>query len=315
MVFLGISLTPTSQKIILNVFFAILIFSGYNVLPGKRYYWDSQPDMHQDFIVNAMRRNKFETIMRFIHFADNNSPDVQDKMWKLRPLMEKIKPKLLEHFIPLQNLCYDESMVEYFDRHSCKQSIRMKPIRFGYKVWCVNTSNGCLVNFYVYQGKSKDIPTDYQFICGKSIAPLLNLIDTLPTEKIELPYRFHIDNLFTSSRILRYLFGVGYRAIGTIRSDRLPKCCPLIRKSDMKDTERGYYEYALCQEDGILICTWHDNGVVSIASNAHGVHPVTKVKRYSQVQKKHILVERPAVFGKYNESIGGTDRMDQNISN
>lgn len=28
-----------------------------------------------------------------------------------------------------------------------------------------------------------------------------------------------------------------------------------------------------------------------------------------------ILVERPAVFGKYNESMGGTDRVDQNISN
>lgn len=42
---------------------------------------------------------------------------------------------------------------------------------------------------------------------------------------------------------------------------------------------------------------------------------MTKVRRYSQAQKKHILVDRPAAFGKYNDSMGGTDRMDQNVAN
>jgi hypothetical protein len=299
----------------IKCFLGILLYTGYKVLPGKRFYWDSQPDLQQGFVSNAMRRNKFESIMKFLHLADNTNPNLQDKMWKLRPLIDKIQKKNLEHFVPVQDLNYDESMIEYFGRHGCKQCIRGKPIRFGYKVWCVNSPNGYLINFEIYQGKSLAVPTDYQFTFGKSAAPLVHLLDSFPAEKSELPYRIYIDNLFTNFRLLKYLCGIGYSGIGTIREDRIPQCCPLKKKKEMKDTERGSYEYALCKDDGILVCSWHDNGVVSIASNAYGVQPVTKVKRYSQAQKKHIQVDRPAVFGKYNESMGGTDRMDQNVAN
>lgn len=236
-------------------------------------------------------------------------------MWKLRPLVSKIQSKCIEHFEPVQNLSYDESMIEYFGRHGCKQYIRGKPIRFGYKVWSLNTPNGYLINFDIYQGKSKDISTDYQMLFGKSAAPLVHLIDSFPQEKSRLPYRFHFDNLFTGFRLLKYLSGVGYSGIGTIRENRLPGACPLMSKAEMKQTERGYYEHKICQEDGILVCRWHDNGVVSIASNAYGINPVAKVKRYSQAQKKHVLIDRPDIFGKYNESMGGTDRMDQNVAN
>ncbi|KAG5864505.1 hypothetical protein JTB14_030336 [Gonioctena quinquepunctata] len=57
-----------------------------------------------------------------------------------------------------------------------------------------------------------------------------------------------------------------------------------------------------------------DNSVVSAASTAYGVEPVTYCNRYSQQQKKKIRVVRPALFGQYNKYMGGTDRMDQNIS-
>lgn len=109
----------------------------------------------------------------------------------------------MEHFVPVQDLNYDESMIEYFGRHGCKQCIRGKPIRFGYKVWCINCPKGYLINFEIYQGKSK-------FTFGKSSAPLVLLLDSFPAEKSELPYRIFIDNLFTNFRLLRYFLGIGY---------------------------------------------------------------------------------------------------------
>ena len=60
----------------------------------------------------------------------------------------------MEHFVPTQNTSHDEAMVEYFGKHSCKQAIRNKPIRFGYKLWCQNTSSGHLIPFDPYQGKT-----------------------------------------------------------------------------------------------------------------------------------------------------------------
>lgn len=134
----------------LKCFIAILILSGYNKLPSKRSYWDSGDDMRNTLVYNAMRRDRFIQIMRFIHAADNNNLDKKDKMAKLRPLMNILKQKFLEHIPIEQNLNYDESMIEYFGKHGCKQCIRNKPIRFGYKCWCLNNCSGYLANFEVY---------------------------------------------------------------------------------------------------------------------------------------------------------------------
>jgi hypothetical protein len=62
-----------------------------------------------------------------------------------------------------------------------------------------------------------------------------------------------------------------------------------------------------------LVCKWHDNSVVTVASNAIKVLPSYKVKRFSQQQKKYIHVDQPATIKAFNENMGGVDRSDQNI--
>ena len=47
-------------------------------------------------------------------------------------------------------------MIEYYSKHKCKQCIRIKPIRFWYKAWCLNTDDGSLVTFDLYQGRTYD---------------------------------------------------------------------------------------------------------------------------------------------------------------
>lgn len=261
-----------------------------------------------------MRRNKFEQIMQFLHCADNNFVDEKDKMWKLRPIIDVLKRNIKNHFVPVENLSYDESMVEYFGKHGCKQFIRGKPVRFGFKIWSLNTPSGYLIDFDIYQGKALNTPTIYEKLFGKAASPLVKMIDDLPPEKADLPYTFHFDNLFTGFRLLEYLGTLGYSAIGTLREDRTPESCPLLSKKEIKNVKRGYHDYALCIDKGILVCKWVDNGVVSIASNNAGVEPIKSAKRYSQAEKKMIQVSRPAVFERYNMYMGGTDRMDQNIS-
>lgn len=71
-------------------------------------------------------------------------------------------------------------MVKYFGRHCCKQFICGKPIRFGYKIWCLNTKDGYLVNFEIYQGKSLKANSIYEELFGKAACPLLVLLDEIP---------------------------------------------------------------------------------------------------------------------------------------
>ncbi|KAK8788203.1 hypothetical protein V5799_022020 [Amblyomma americanum] len=263
----------------MRCFIGVLVLSGYTRLPGKKCYWDSGTDMRNTMVYNAMRRNRFIQIMRFLHCADNASLTLSDKLTKLRPLMTLLKARFLKHFQPVRHLSYDESMIEYYGRHGCKQFIRGKPIRFGYKVWCLNAKNGYLVNFEVYQGKQGNPgrSAKYEKDFGKAAAPLLQMVDELPAEAHHLPFFFYFDNLFTSIPLLRHLKGQGYEGTGTVRQNRVPKECPIARPDFVKRQPRGHEEHVL-SDDGIIVVLWMDNSVVTIASTIHGVEPVSSAE-------------------------------------
>lgn len=294
----------------IRCFIAILILSGYNELPGKRFFWDTREDTRNTLVLNSMRRNRFEQILRFIHCRDNYEIDQNDKLWKIRPLVSCVQNNCRKYFKPERELSYDECMIKYYGRHSCKQFLRGKPIRFGYKVWCLNTVQGYLVDFEVYQGKGIENSKEYESCFGKAAAPLVKMADRLE----KLPYRFYFDNLFTSLHLLSYFRERGFGATGTIRQNRIPRDCTLLSKSSMMKKDRGYSETVISKEDGVFLVTWMDNSVVTVASNIHGGKPSHSVKRYSQKQKKVIMVSCPFVIGLYNKFMGGTDRMDEDIA-
>ena len=74
----------------------------------------------------------------------------------------KAKVKLLYHILNEKlarfgevhgDLSIDESMVPYFGRHSCKQCICGKPIRFEFKLWVLASSAGLPYLVEIYEGK------------------------------------------------------------------------------------------------------------------------------------------------------------------
>ncbi|XP_072401576.1 uncharacterized protein [Diabrotica undecimpunctata] len=85
-------------------------------------------------------------------------------------------------------------------------------------------------------------------------------------------------------------------------------------KANMQKRKRGDVESILERETGIIVVRWLDNSVVSVASTCYGVEPQSLVKRYSQAEKKIIQVQSPCLIGKYNNAMGGTDLMDENIN-
>lgn len=74
------------------------------------------------------------------------------------------------------------------------------------------------------------------------------------------------------------------------------------------------YDYRIDTTSNVILVKWKDNRVVSLLSNAVGVSPLSKARRYSFDQKTHIEIPQPAVVSSYNKNMGGVDRADQNIS-
>jgi hypothetical protein len=179
----------------MKVFIAILILCGFCVLPSKISFWDSGNDLRNKMVYNAMRKNRLCKIMQFIHCSDNTQPNFDDKMWKLRPLIEIFKEINKNLLIIDGYFSYDEAMVAYYGKHSCKQFIRGKPIRFGYKIWRLNDVCGFLVDFDIYQGTMPGRNEEFEKQYGKCTAPLLTFIDQLPVDFKQLHLSFYFDNL------------------------------------------------------------------------------------------------------------------------
>ena len=212
---------PPVTKDEIKFFFAILIVSGYAQLPSKALFWNSNDDLRNNAVYMAMRRNRFDHIMRILHFSDNIEINPDDKYTKLRPLISSLQQKFMLHFVSSQHIFHDEAMVEYFGKHSCKQAIRNKPIRFGYNVWCQNNPSGYLLSFDPYQGKTYSGNLEEEEKFGKCSATVLHLLRNYSNDKVNLPYTFYYDNLFTTLPFAHELLKRGYNSVGTIRQNRM----------------------------------------------------------------------------------------------
>lgn len=99
-------------------------------------------------------------------------------------------------------------------------------------MWSLNTSDGYLVDCELYQGKQPNTKENYEMLFGKCTAPFVKMVDTL--SHADYPYKFYLDNLFTSVELLNHMRERGYGVTGTMRDNRLPKHCPLTTKKNIE---------------------------------------------------------------------------------
>lgn len=291
-------------------FLGVLLLSGYVPLPRKTMFWQNREDTNNKLVCDALSRDRFQYIMSNLHCNDNTHLDKSDKYAKMRPLFDILNKRFFDHAPVEENHCIDEAMVPYFGRHSGKQFIRGKPIRWGYKVWTAALRLGYIVYFDPYQGSSATLPDKYKHM-GLGASVVLNYADIL--QKMPYgPFHLYFDNYFTSLSLMKELILRKIKATGTIREHRIPQC-PLTSSKILKKKKRGTTEYTLADNE-VLICKWNDNSVVTVASNSQKVLPLNKVKRFSQAEKKYVYIDQPRLIQAYNENMGGVDRADQNIS-
>ena len=103
-------------------FVALLIAMGINKSSQYRMYWSTFDILHIPFYPSIMSRNRFSSILRFLHVSNNQMPRIasakQDKLAKVRPLIAVLVPKFLNLYNPSQNLSPDESMLKFKGRLS-----------------------------------------------------------------------------------------------------------------------------------------------------------------------------------------------------
>lgn len=148
----------------LKAFIGCHIIMGIHKLPNLKLYWSSDPLLRVDAIADTMTSKRFEKIMQNIHLNNNANllpkthPDY-DKLHKLRPLLDLLNQNIGKVYDPSSFVTVDESMIKFKGRCVLKQYMPLKPIKRGYKVWCLaDATTGFIIAFIVYTGKSYECP-------------------------------------------------------------------------------------------------------------------------------------------------------------
>jgi len=143
--------------------------------------------------------------------------------------------------------------------------MKRKPVRFGFKVWCLCSSQSYLFDFIPYVGKDEAFDKEMRLGAGV-VLQLLDVVEN-PQE-----HEIYFDNFFTSHKLMIRLNDRDFFATGTIREPRLIQNI-LDDSKKLSKQERGCNSIAFDQVNKILSVKWFDNAVVTFASNFDSVEP------------------------------------------
>ncbi len=277
-------------------FLGIVIEMGLVQMPKLDYYWSKSQLYGSKIIQNTISRDKFELLLKFLHFSNNNEKDAsEDRLVKLNPLLNLLKARFKSVYIPGSVVTIDETMVPWRGRLSFRQYVPGKAHKYGVKMFKVADMNGYTWDFMIYTGKQN--PTTS---LGHSQTVTMQL-----SEDLFGCYRTVVaDNFFTSIALAKRLLENDTYLIGTLRCNRVGSGKKVIQKQ----LKKGEI-YGLQNSDGIKLIRWKDKREVLMISTKPS-HTTTLVD-IGKTTPSGERIMKPQVVLDYNKGRQGTDLSDQ----
>lgn len=275
----------------LKKLFGLVLFMGVVKLPKLSDYWSKDEVISHPFPRTVMSRNRFEILLRMLHFSENDEENKTDRLHRVRKLMNDLNISFRQHFTANEDICIDESMVPFRGRIIFRQYNKNKRHKYGVKLFKLCSVPGYTHKINVYAGKS-----------GTDNTTPTNVVMALCKDYVNRGHTLHTDNWYTSIDLARKLLDKQTHLVGTIRKNRrgLPK------KVISTKLKRGHY-YAEESQDGITVLKWKDKRDVLVLSTKHSVG-------FVEITKRGNVVRKPTIVLDYNKAKGGVDLADQMAS-
>ena len=142
----------------IKAFLGFVMATSVHRLSRLNNIWSSDWILSVPALAKIFPRNRFWQLWTNLHLADNTqapgrSEPSFDRLYKLRPMLNILADAFQAAHEPSQQLSVDEAMVRYKGRSSMKQYMPKKPIKRGFKIWCLCDANGgYLQQFQIYTG-------------------------------------------------------------------------------------------------------------------------------------------------------------------
>lgn len=280
------------------VFFAVTMLFTRNKHLSMEEHWSTDPLLNAPIFSKLMSRNRYFMILGMLHFGPHDTQFSDTlKVSKIRSLVEYVRKKFKNSFIPHSNLCIDESVVPFKGRLNIRQFLPKKRNRFGVKMFVLcDVKSKVILDFIVYAGKETPI-IDQQNL-GVSGAVVVTLLqDYLDTNR-----KLYVDNWYSSPQLFRYLYQRGIVACGTVRKNRsgMPK---------FEKIKKGEICAKYCPP--LMALQWYDKKLITMLST---MHDHTFIPCLREDRESGLPVLKPECIVDYNINMGTVDIADMMLS-
>ena len=243
-------------------------------------------------------RTQYELLQSFMHFSDNENVDKDDRLSKIRPVLDLVTDKYLQCYESNREVSIDEVMLKFKGRLFWKQYMPKEPSKWGIKLWALCDSHtGYLMKFEVYTGKSKEPVTG-----GLSS----NVVNSLMSGFENSGMYVFTGNFYSSPELFEHLRIKGLGALATVRTSR--KGLPHM---NMKIKHGESPIMWVNRDKTMLSCSWQDTAKVNMISTI-GNTDLTHTEVHSKKSAKNTRkVTKPNLAVTYNKFMGGVDKFDQ----
>lgn len=274
-------------------FFAILLFMGLVKYPKISDYWSKKFLYRHCFVRHIMSRNRFQSILRFLHFADNEAADTRDRLYKIKPLTNALTKRYKQLKIPEEVVSIDESMVPFRGRLQFRQYIPGKASKYGVKIFKLCDETGYTYETEIYKGKSST-----ETAGRKSNTIVLNLMK----DYLDQGRTLVADNYYNNLQLTDMLLERKTHNVGTLRKyvKGIPK-----NILDAKKMKKG--EVMGKENTGKIVGNWKDKRNVRFITTRHTLNVIDTNKKNRKGEK----VNKPEAIVFYNKFKMGIDLSDQ----
>lgn len=276
-------------------FLGLLLMMGLVNKPCIADYWSTDPVIATPLVNSIMPQDRFELLLKFWHFSDNDACPSGDWLSKLKNICDMLLSRFQSVYFPSKELLIDEPMVLWQGRLMSRKYIPGKRRKYGVKLYLLCDISGYVWNTLIYHGKG-----DISSGLGHSEAVVMKLMQN----RLDCGHKLYVNNFYTSVPLAVELLKHKTLLCGTLRRNR--KYLP--NNAISSNISKG--QCIRRRKGRVMVLKWCDNRDVMMLSTFHSGKMVASGNKNQKGEK----VIKPDCVISHNKSMFGVNCRDQTTS-
>ncbi|XP_063635050.1 piggyBac transposable element-derived protein 4-like [Cydia splendana] len=279
----------TDRKEIQEFLGLCLLMGHINVPKKRKLFTYSDPLYYHPIFGYIMSGRRFEQILRCLCVSELNAPGKE----KIVRFIDAITKNFRDCYKPTKELSLDESLLWFRGRLSFRQYIKSKKARYGIKFYELTTSDGFVLNIFMYAGNDEEVEK------GKKTEKIvMRLMDPYLLKG----HHLYMDNYYNSVTLSQKLLDLETHTTGTLRSNRKDNPKEVTQKKLKKN------QHVWTRKNNVYVSKWVDKRPVLMITTCNHPKLIEVSNRYGVSRMK------PEEVSQYNQFMSGIDRADQMVS-